>query len=107
MLTEYVEQAVAIAKHEGKGGVHAVELLHGLHKKGDFLGLTSAAFPAKLRDAGIRTKVISVGGNKQIGVQYAELEKVLKHMPRLPAHLVPDLTETAPLASPLAGAGSE
>ncbi|MFF2191717.1 hypothetical protein [Streptomyces sp. NPDC058157] len=99
-LLVYVEQAVAIAKHEGNSGVHCVELLQGLQRKGDFLGLTSATFPAKLRDAGIPTKVISVGGDKQIGVQYAELEKALKHIPRLPTHLVPDLTATAPLPSP-------
>ncbi|OEJ34199.1 hypothetical protein [Streptomyces subrutilus] len=99
-LLVYVEQAVAIKKHEGTNGVHAVELLHGLQQQGRFLGLTSATFPAKLRDAGIPTKVISVGGDKAIGVQYAELEKAMGHMPRLPAHLVPDLTAYPTLPSP-------
>ncbi|AXE23548.1 hypothetical protein C0216_08800 [Streptomyces globosus] len=99
-LRTYVEQMVAIAKHEGQNGVHAVELLHGLQKKGDFLGITSSTFPSKLRDAGIPTKVVSVGGDKQIGVQYTELEKTLGHMPRLPVHLVPDLTARPSAPSP-------
>ncbi|MFJ4777401.1 hypothetical protein [Streptomyces sp. NPDC088762] len=91
-LLTHVEQRVAIAKMEGKGGVHCVDLLHGLHKQGEFVGLTSATFPAKLRDAGIPTKVVSVVGDKAIGVSYDDLTKTLQHMPRLPNHLVPDLT---------------
>ncbi|MFF9982829.1 hypothetical protein [Streptomyces erythrochromogenes] len=106
-LMDHVEQAVAIAKHEGKGGVHAVELLHGLHKQGDFVGLTTATFPSKLRDAGIPTKVISVAGDKAIGVSYDELTKVLQRMPRLPAHLVPDLTAYPDLPSPERAASPE
>ncbi|MFB6518728.1 hypothetical protein [Streptomyces sp. NPDC056401] len=104
-LRDYVEQALAVAKLEGQKGVHALELLHGLQEQGRFLGLTTASFPAKLRDAGIPTKVISVGGDKQIGVQYAELETALGHMPRLPAHLVPDLTAHPTLPSPESAGG--
>ncbi|MFE2305011.1 hypothetical protein [Streptomyces sp. NPDC059411] len=106
-LVDHVEHAVAIAKHEGKGGVHAVELLHGLHKQGDFVGLTTATFPSKLRDAGIPTKVVSVAGDKAIGVSYDELTKALQRMPRLPAHLVPDLTVHQDPLSPKSASSSE
>ncbi|MCX5079378.1 hypothetical protein OHA84_38695 [Streptomyces sp. NBC_00513] len=96
-LLTYVEQAVATAQQSGHNGVHAVDLLHGLHQRGDFLGLTSATFPAKLRDVGVPTKVVSVSGAKAIGVAYDQLAQALGHMPRLPVHLVPDLTQTAPV----------
>ncbi|MFI5638319.1 hypothetical protein ACIA8H_12980 [Streptomyces goshikiensis] len=99
-LRAHVEQTLAIAKHEGRNGVHAAEILQSLQTMGEFVGMTSSAFPSKLRDAGIPTKVVSVAGDKQLGVQYAELEKALGHMPRLPVHLVPDLTETIPIPSP-------
>ncbi|MFZ3497145.1 hypothetical protein ACODT5_28645 [Streptomyces sp. 5.8] len=91
-LRTYVEQAVAIAKQNNQNGIHCVELLHGLHHQGQFLGITSATFPSKLRDADIPTKVVSVGGDKQLGVTYDGVEKALGRMLHLPAHLVPDLT---------------
>lgn len=99
-LIDHVEHAVAVAKLEKKNGVHASELLYGLQRQGDFLGLTPAQFPAKLREAGIPTKVISVGGDKQIGVQHAELQDALKRLLHLPAPRVPDLTRTPGEAPP-------
>lgn len=111
MLVDHVEHAVAVAKLEKKGGVHAAELLYGLQRQGEFLGLTPAQFPAKLRAAGIPTKVISVAGDKQIGVSHADLQEALKRQLHLPAPRVPDHTkhpgEEAPLPSPEAPALSE
>ncbi|MGW6413060.1 hypothetical protein ACWF95_38940 [Streptomyces vinaceus] len=96
-LRLYVEQAVAAAQQAGQNGVHCVDLLQGLQQKGEFFGLTSKEFPSKLRDAGIPTKVVSVAGAKAMGVTYDELSTALGHMPRLPLHLVQDLTQTVPI----------
>lgn len=92
-LRLYVEHAVAHADLEGRKGVHAVDLLAGLQKSGRFLGLTGSAFPAKLRDAGLPVTGISIRGDNQLGVRHDQLYVALGHSPRLPAHLVPDLTD--------------
>ncbi|NUS24442.1 MAG: hypothetical protein HOV92_09485 [Streptomyces sp.] len=94
-LRLYVEHALAAADLEGRSGVHCADLLHGLQQSGEFLGLTTATFPAKLRDVGIPTQPVKIAGDAQQGVRHDALTKALGHMPRLPAHLVPDLTEDA------------
>ncbi|AUY51262.1 hypothetical protein [Streptomyces sp. CB01881] len=102
-LRLYVEHAVAHADLQGRAGVHVVDLLNGLQESGRYLGFTKSSFPAKLRDAGLPVTGISIKGDNQLGVRYDQLAKELGRSPRLPAHLVPDLTadETA-----LAGEGS-
>jgi hypothetical protein len=95
-LRLYVEHAVAHADLQGRKGVHAVDLLAGQQQSGRYLGLTGATFPAKLRDAGLPVTGISIHGDNQLGVRHDQLTKALGRTPRLPAHLVPDLTEQEP-----------
>ncbi|MFH9352613.1 hypothetical protein [Kitasatospora sp. NPDC017646] len=95
-LRLYVEHTVAHADLEGRAGVHVVDLLNGLQESGRYLGFTKASFPAKLRDAGLPVTGISIKGDNQLGVRYDQLTKALGHSPRLPAHLVPDLTQDEP-----------
>lgn len=110
-LRLHVEHAVAAAELEGRKGVHAVDLLHGLQRSGRYLGLTGSAFPAKLRDAGLPVTGISIKGDNQLGVRHDQLAAALGRSPRLPSHLVPDRTdysgtgvvygsEKAPLGTP-------
>ena len=108
-LRLYVEHAVAAADLDGRAAVHVDDLLHGLQQSGRFLGLTTKTFRAKLRDAGIPTRVAKIGGLGGLAVRYDALAQALGHQPTLPAHLVPDLTDhqgeilvggVAPLANP-------
>lgn len=107
-LRTHVEYAVAAAHLQQQSGVHTADLLHGLQAAGEFLGLTSATFPAKLRDAGIPTRVVKVKGAGGLGVRYDDLTTALGHSPRLHPSMVPDLTsdeelyagEETPLGSP-------
>lgn len=92
-LRLYVEHSVAHADLTGLKGVHAIDLLNGLHESGRYLGLTKATFPAKLRDAGLPVTGISIRGDNQLGVRHDQLTQALGRSPRLPAHLVPDLTD--------------
>jgi len=94
-LRLYVEHAVAHADLNGLKGLHVVDLLNGLQESGRYLGLTKATFPAKLRDAGLPVTGISIKGDNQLGVRHDQLAQALGHSPRLPAHLVPDLTHDA------------
>ncbi|MEU9857244.1 hypothetical protein [Streptomyces sp. NPDC047974] len=96
-LRLFVEHAVAEAHLARKGGVLAVDLLQRLQASGLFLYKTPDMFPAVLRSADIPVKKISVNGEKALGVQYTELTSALGRLPRLPTHLVPDLTRTEPL----------
>ncbi|MFE5579864.1 hypothetical protein [Kitasatospora sp. NPDC056531] len=95
-LRLYVEHAVAHADLQGRAGVHVVDLLNGLQESGRYLGFTKSSFPAKLRDAGLPVTGISIKGDNQLGVRCDQLTKALGHSPRLPAHLVPDLTHDEP-----------
>ena len=92
-LRLYVEHAVAHADLQGRSGVHVADLLAGLQASGRYLGLTTKTFPSTLRDAGVPTRVVKIKGDGQLGVRHDELSTALGHSPRLPAHLVPDLTE--------------
>ncbi|WP_033818580.1 hypothetical protein [Kitasatospora sp. MBT63] len=96
-LRLYVEHAVAAADLDGRAAVHVADLLHGLQQSGRFLGLTTKTFPAKLRDAGIPTRVATIAGTGGLAVRYDALAQALGHQPTLPAHLVPDLTDDTEL----------
>lgn len=96
-LRLFVEHAVAEAHLARKGGVLVVDLLQQLQASGLHLDKTPDAFPAVLRSVDIPVKKISVNGDKALGVHHTELTATLGRLPRLPAHLVPDLTRTEPL----------
>ncbi|MEU1421490.1 hypothetical protein [Kitasatospora sp. NPDC005751] len=92
-LRLYVEHAVAHADLDGLTGVHVADLLAGLQSSARHLGQTSKTFPSVLRDAGIPVQVVKVRGVGALGVRYDKLGEALGHQPRLPSHLVPDLTD--------------
>lgn len=92
-LRLYVEHAIAQADLEGRKGVHAVDLLTGLQEAGRYLGLNGKTFPAKLRDASIPVDQLSIKGDNQLGVRHDKLTTALGRSPRLPPHLVPDITD--------------
>lgn len=96
-LRLFVEHAVAEAHLARKGGVLVVDLLQQLQASGLHLDKTPDAFPAVLRSVDIPVKKISVNGEKALGVHHTELTAALRRLPRLPAHLVPDLTRTEAL----------
>lgn len=96
-LAVYVEQAVAIRHAAGDAGVHLVTLLAGLHRDGQAEGWDTTELGARIRAAGLPiTKTINIKGSRLAGVRHDALYKALGHSPRLPAHLVPNLTPTEP-----------
>ncbi|KJY26431.1 hypothetical protein [Streptomyces sp. NRRL S-495] len=90
-----VEQLVAVADLDGRAGVHVSDILASLQQSRRFLGATTKTLPSTLRDAGIPTEVVKIKGAvppSALGVRYDKLAQALGHQPRLPAHLVPDIT---------------
>ncbi|MCX5212985.1 hypothetical protein OG689_27580 [Kitasatospora sp. NBC_00240] len=92
-LRLYVEHSVALADLDGLAGVHVADLLAGLQSSGLHLGQSTKTFPGVLRDAGIPVQVINLkSSGSGLGVRYDKLGPALGHQPRIPAHLVPDIT---------------
>ncbi|WP_327679513.1 hypothetical protein [Kitasatospora sp. NBC_00458] len=94
-LRLYVEQLVALADLDGRTGVHVADILVALQRDGRFIGATTKTFPSTLRDAGVPTDVVKLKSAvppSALGVRYDRLAAALGHQPRLPAHLVPDIT---------------
>jgi len=110
-LWQYVEYAVAAAVHPGhtddraRGkGVRVEDLLADLQAEGNLPGWDTARFRSLLEGTGIPVRpqmYFKVRGKKANcpGVHVEDLAGALGRAPRLPAHLVPDLTPTGPSLS--------
>lgn len=99
----HVEHAVAAAELRGDVGVHLGDLLADFQQQHSFVGWQQPAFRAHLVRLGIpiceKIKISKVVDDNpkevvRVGVRLDELTTALRRRPRLPAHLVPDLTQT-------------
>ncbi len=92
-LAARVEHAVAHAKTAGRHGVHLSQLLADLHADGHLADATVTDLGAHLRalDIPIRDS-LRVATLNRVGIHHDDLRKHLGHTPRLPPHMVPDLT---------------
>lgn len=98
-----VEQEVATAVHQGTKGVRVGTLLGNLQERGHLPDWDEARLTAMLRSIGIKVRdqmYFKINGKKsnKPGVHVEDLTKALGHAPRLPTHLVPDLTPHQPPA---------
>ncbi|HEX5566087.1 MAG TPA: hypothetical protein VFY14_03975 [Streptomyces sp.] len=110
-LRQHVEHAVALAslpgyadEHVQGKGVRVEDLLTGLQADGSLPGWDARRFRALLEGIGVPVReqmYFKVDGRKSNcpGVHVDDLTAALGRAPHLPAHLVPDLTPTAPTLS--------
>lgn len=104
-----VEQEVATAVHQGTKGVRVGRLLSILQERGHLPDWDEARLTAMLRsiDIPVRDQMyFKIDGRKsnKPGVHVEDLTEALGHTPRLPGHLVPDLTPHQPPAEAHIGA---
>jgi hypothetical protein len=97
LIWEQVEYAVAAAVQAGTRGARTVDLLAEFQSGGALADWDEKQFRDMLRSIGIPVRdqmYFKVGGEKknQPGVHVEDLSHSLGRAPRLPAHLVPDLT---------------
>ncbi|MGC5562580.1 hypothetical protein ACPYPG_07010 [Streptomyces sp. FR-108] len=102
LIWERVEHAVAAAVQAGTRGARTVDLLAEFQSGGALDDWDEKRFRDMLRSIGIPVRdqmYFKVDGEKknQPGVHLEDLSNSLGRAPRLPAHLVPDLTPTQPL----------
>ncbi|WP_435238225.1 hypothetical protein [Streptomyces sp. YPW6] len=102
LIWERVEHAVAAAVQAGTRGARTVDLLTEFQSGGALETWDEKQFRDMLRSIGIPVReqmYFKVGGEKknQPGVHAEDLTNSLGRAPRLPAHLVPDLTPVQPL----------
>lgn len=103
LIWERVEHAVAAAWYQtATRGARTVDLLAEFQSGGALADWDEKQFRDMLRSIGIPVRdqmYFKVDGEKknQPGVHVEDLTKTLGRTPRLPAHLVPDLTPTQPL----------
>lgn len=102
LIWERVEHAVAAAVQAGARGARTVDLLAEFQSGGPLAHWDEKQFRDMLRSIGIPVRdqmYFKVDGEKknQPGVHVEDLSNSLGRAPRLPAHLVPDLTPTQPL----------
>ncbi|MFE4312604.1 hypothetical protein ACFRR6_41855 [Streptomyces sp. NPDC056891] len=111
VFLKMVEETMATAFHNGTAegkGVRIAVLLAVFHKKQHLLDWDEDRLKTFLESIGLPVKeqmYFKIAGKKsnKPGVHIDDLTKVLGHSPRLPAHLVPDLTpQHHPLAAPTA-----
>lgn len=97
-----VEHEVAAAVQAGKKGASVDHLLTLFQGEGKLTDWDAPRLKEMLRGIGLPVReqmYFKVDGKKVNipGVHVDDLTAVLKHSPRLPAHLVPDLTPTVPV----------
>lgn len=107
-LLKRVEEEVAAAVQQGGKGVRIGGLLDSIQADGSLPGWDTARLKELLKAVGVplreqmHFRVNEVKTN-QPGVHVDDLARSLGHSPRLPAHLVPDLSRTEAPAGPPAG----
>ena len=109
-IIKFVEESMATAFHNGTAegrGIRVAVLLTAFHKKMHLIDWDEERLTAFLESIGVVVReqmYFKINGKKsnKPGVHVDDLTKLLGHNPRLPAHLVPDLTPQHPLQQPLA-----
>lgn len=98
LIWQQVEKCIAVAVQEGRKGARVADMLTEFQTMGGLLpGWEERQFRELLRSIGIPVReqmYFKVNGAKknQPGVHVEDLTQALGFTPRLPAHLVPDLT---------------
>ncbi|MFJ3856177.1 hypothetical protein ACIPRL_08120 [Streptomyces sp. NPDC090085] len=101
-MKKIVEEESATTFYTDKRkGVHLTDLLARIQKRGALADWDATRLGEYLTAIGIPVRPqinIKRGGRQdnKPGIHYDDLTRVLGHSPRIPAHLVPDLTPTVP-----------
>ncbi|MFE0774175.1 hypothetical protein [Streptomyces sp. NPDC058861] len=105
-LMSFVEDEVATAVHNGTKGVRIAVLLTLFQSRGQLQNWDEDRLKSLLKGIGVPVReqmYFKINGKKsnKAGIHVDDLTETLGRRPRLPAHLVPDLTPSAPSNSRL------